>query len=341
MAFTSAIRSTGPDTRTSARSVARLTATLSTPSTFASAASTRPTQDAQVMPSTGRVIVVGPAATSVALAGRACVPGEPSRATARFVSGVVEDASIMASSLNLANVGRSSRGANQPLGNRLARRGGEAVGMAVHDVAVRAHEGHQREPAGLGQLDRQRGRRGNRRQQADPEPRRLGHHLVAGAAGDEHEAAPHVDPLADERAEQLVERIVAADVLSHMQDLALRRGPGRRMDRAARARASAPGASSRPSGTGGAGRITSSSRRLPHRPQPLRPGSRRASSGDRLTGTVAETAMSITWPASCACIRTAWMSLALATRSSLSEKPYAKSSRSSGVAIITAKVAPL
>src|SRR5690606_29813896 len=40
----------------SARSVARLTFTLSTPSSLASAASTRPTQDAQLMPSTGRLI---------------------------------------------------------------------------------------------------------------------------------------------------------------------------------------------------------------------------------------------------------------------------------------------
>src|SRR5690606_14694478 len=50
------MRSTGPARRMSARSVARLTDTLSTPSIRARAASTRPTQLAQVMPSMGRLM---------------------------------------------------------------------------------------------------------------------------------------------------------------------------------------------------------------------------------------------------------------------------------------------
>src|SRR5690606_39762941 len=48
--------STRPARRMSARSVARLTDTLSTPSIRARAASTRPTQLAQVMPSMGRLM---------------------------------------------------------------------------------------------------------------------------------------------------------------------------------------------------------------------------------------------------------------------------------------------
>src|SRR5690606_35879359 len=55
------MRSTAPARRMSARSVARLTDTLLTPSTLARAASTRPTQLAQVMPSMGRLIAAAAA----------------------------------------------------------------------------------------------------------------------------------------------------------------------------------------------------------------------------------------------------------------------------------------
>jgi len=51
----------------SARSVARLTDTLATPSTLARAASTRPTQLAQVMPSIGRLMVEAVSWTAVGL----------------------------------------------------------------------------------------------------------------------------------------------------------------------------------------------------------------------------------------------------------------------------------
>ncbi|MNT73722.1 hypothetical protein D3C72_2124650 [compost metagenome] len=51
----------------SARSVAKLTDTLATPSTLASAASTRPTQLAQVMPSIGRLRVEVVPGTAVTL----------------------------------------------------------------------------------------------------------------------------------------------------------------------------------------------------------------------------------------------------------------------------------
>src|SRR5690625_822923 len=56
MVLTSVRRSTVPLALISARSVAKLTATESTPSTLLSAFSTRPTHEAQVMPSTGKLI---------------------------------------------------------------------------------------------------------------------------------------------------------------------------------------------------------------------------------------------------------------------------------------------
>src|SRR5690554_4619403 len=238
MALTSAIRSTGPDTRTSARSVARFTATPATPSTLARADSTRPTQDAQVMPSTGRLIVVGARrATPRAAASRAPVstagaPGAPSRASLRSVAGLGEDTSIMESSLNPPTMGRSSGGRKRPRRQRLGFRRRNPLRMAVDDVSTGPQEGDQGEPARAGELDRQRGGRGDRGEQADAEPRGLGDHLVAGAAGDQDEAGAQVGPLADEGAEQLVERVVSADVLAHEQDLAIGAGPGRRMDRA-------------------------------------------------------------------------------------------------------------
>src|SRR3990167_3247495 len=55
MARTAACGSASPVKVMSARSVARLTAAPCTPGTAFSARSTRPTQDAQVMPSTGRL----------------------------------------------------------------------------------------------------------------------------------------------------------------------------------------------------------------------------------------------------------------------------------------------
>src|SRR5690606_19819479 len=55
MARTAACGSARPSKLRSARSVARLTATVCTPGTALSARSTRPTHEAQVMPSTGRL----------------------------------------------------------------------------------------------------------------------------------------------------------------------------------------------------------------------------------------------------------------------------------------------
>ena len=65
--FTPEYLSTGLARRMSARSVARLTDTLSTPGTLARAASTRPTQLAQVMPSMGRLIAAAVARASLVI----------------------------------------------------------------------------------------------------------------------------------------------------------------------------------------------------------------------------------------------------------------------------------
>src|SRR5690606_22911356 len=124
--------STGPDTRTSARSVAGFTTTLPTPSTFESAFSTRPTHEAHVMPSTGRPIVVGPGASGAPGLRGGSGPGpRPCRAGDR-ATGRGEDTSIMATRLSLAAVGRSSRGRMRVRGAVEPQRG-DPVGMRVDD----------------------------------------------------------------------------------------------------------------------------------------------------------------------------------------------------------------
>ena len=61
---------------------------------------------------------------------------------------------------------------------------------------------------------RQRRRRAARDDNADADGGRLLHHLEAGATGQQHRALPSVDARTGERADQLVERVVAAHVLA-------------------------------------------------------------------------------------------------------------------------------
>ena len=55
----------------------------------------------------------------------------------------------------------------------------------------------------------------------DAEHGRFGHHFIAGAAGNQHKALLPIDLPARTEAQQLVERIVAADVFKRMADNAL------------------------------------------------------------------------------------------------------------------------
>src|SRR5690554_6535576 len=225
--------STGPDTRTSARSVARFTTTLSTPSTFESAFSTRPTHEAHVMPSTGRLIVVGPVASGGPGVRGGSAPGPPPCRAGDRATGRGEDTSIMATSLNLPTMGRSSRGRMRVRGGLEPQRG-DPMGMRVDDMPPGTQEGDEGEAARAGKLDRECGGGRDRREQSHAEPRGLRHHLVACAAGDQDEALAQVRALAGKRSEQLVEGVVATDVLAHPQDLAVGRCPGGRVHRAGR-----------------------------------------------------------------------------------------------------------
>ena len=65
----------------------------------------------------------------------------------------------------------------------------------------------------------------------DPEHRRLLHQLETRATGHDEKSARRVDAPARQRAQHLVQRVVPADVLAHHAQLAVRRGPRRRVHR--------------------------------------------------------------------------------------------------------------
>jgi hypothetical protein len=92
------------------------------------------------------------------------------------------------------------------------------------------------------------------------------------------------NPVARQRADQLVERVVAADILARMGDPLARLQEARGMDRArqvmdrlmgaqrvARARDLGHGEASRPAGTFGSARIACARLSIPHSPQPTGP----------------------------------------------------------------------
>lgn len=114
----------------------------------------------------------------------------------------------------------------------LTRRNAKALRVAVHHVAVRAREADESEVTGAGEFDRERGGRGDGREQADAKARALGDQLVARAAGHEHQAGAHVGVVTTQRAEEFVEGVVAADDDAYFWathqgaeiDLILRRG---------------------------------------------------------------------------------------------------------------------
>ena len=91
-------------------------------------------------------------------------------------------------------------------------------------------------PQACGAFDGERGRRGKRDQRRRAEYRRLGDHFERAAAGDDEEAVVGGDAASDERADQLVERIVPPDILAQRDDRAVAIAPGGAMDRAGFAR---------------------------------------------------------------------------------------------------------
>ena len=86
-------------------------------------------------------------------------------------------------------------------------------------------------PASPAKVERKRGRRRNGDEMGDAGGGRFLHQLETAAAGHGDEARRRDrGPARVTRAEQLVERIVAADILAHQLDTAVRRRPGGGMD---------------------------------------------------------------------------------------------------------------
>jgi hypothetical protein len=105
--------------------------------------------------------------------------------------------------------------------------------MGIHIEPAFPREPDQAQAGAAGQVDRQRGRRRHRRQHAGAGPHGLADHLVAGPAGNHQQAAVDGVFVVVQGADQLVQCIVAADVLAHPADAPAGVGPGRGMDRAA------------------------------------------------------------------------------------------------------------
>src|SRR5580700_6654928 len=87
-----------------------------------------------------------------------------------------------------------------------------------------ARDRDEGDPAGFGKADPRRRRGGHGGDDRRPEPRRLLDELDRDPAGQQHDAMRGHVPAPRERANELVERIVAPDVLPH-GDKATRRNP--------------------------------------------------------------------------------------------------------------------
>src|SRR6267378_6357740 len=79
---------------------------------------------------------------------------------------------------------------------------------------VPPRDGDERDPTCFGDADGERRRRRHGHENRGAENGRLLHHLDRYAAGEKHNAAPSIDLPAGERAHELVERIVPADILA-------------------------------------------------------------------------------------------------------------------------------
>src|SRR5262245_35162546 len=89
----------------------------------------------------------------------------------------------------------------------------EAAAVAVHHQVLLAREAHQRHASALRRRDRERGRGRHGGEQRHAGHRCLLHHLETRAAGDGDEAGGGIHVLRGKRTHQLVERVVASDVL--------------------------------------------------------------------------------------------------------------------------------
>src|ERR1700737_283653 len=92
----------------------------------------------------------------------------------------------------------------------------EPPGMRVHVEARPSKKPHERQTGGVGQLDRQAGGGGNGSENGNARGRGLLRDLETGPPGDDQDAVGKREPLSEPgRADQLVHRVVAADVFAH------------------------------------------------------------------------------------------------------------------------------
>ena len=119
---------------------------------------------------------------------------------------------------------RSSRSASRTSASSSSRR--SAVTRTSYSTKLFSRAKlTSRKPALLRDRDRQRRRRGNRRDHRHADARRLAHEFIARAARQEHEALRRVLAIAAQMADQLVERVVPADVLERVAHRAGRVAP--------------------------------------------------------------------------------------------------------------------
>src|SRR5690606_18548121 len=87
--------------------------------------------------------------------------------------------------------------------------------MGVDDMLVLARETHERKAGRIGESDGERGRRGNCGEQRHAHDGGLLNHFVARAARDQEPPAREFLAGANERANDLVERVVSSDTFTY------------------------------------------------------------------------------------------------------------------------------
>ena len=107
--------------------------------------------------------------------------------------------------------------------------------MRVYGCPTRLAEAHQRQVTALSNFNRQRGRGRDRKKNFHPAHRRLLHHFIAGAAGDERRTVLPGAIIFRAVSEEFVQRHVAANVFVAARELAGKRYPSRRMRAAGKA----------------------------------------------------------------------------------------------------------
>lgn len=94
--------------------------------------------------------------------------------------------------------------------------------MSVNHVLMFAREADQRQAAGFSQPDRERRRRRDGREQRAAHGDRLLNHLITGAARHHEVARAEVAAGASDGTDNLVERVVAANIFPHELDASIR-----------------------------------------------------------------------------------------------------------------------